>query len=104
MIPAFIIYKARKHRVTSFEDNYLAGEPYELHKPSMHAANNFYKPLKKVVLPYLEPGATHYFEKIYNGIKCASNAVRRIYTGYVQDYAIYVVLFLLFIVGWLIWI
>ncbi len=104
MIPALVIYKTRKHRVTSFEDNYLAGEPYELHKPAMHAANNYYKPLKKVLLPYLEPGATYYFEKIYNGIKCVSNAVRRIYTGYVQDYAIYVVLFLLFVMGWLIWI
>ena len=103
MIPAFIIYKARKHRITSFEDNYLAGEPYEFHNPSMHAAHNFYKPLKGVVLPYFEPGAIYYFEKIYKGIGILSNGIRRIYTGFVQDYAIYVVIFLLAVMGWLIW-
>ena len=104
MIPAFIIYKARKHRVTSFEDNYLAGEPYELHgKVSMHAAHNFYKPLEDVSRPYFEPGAIYYFERIYDGLKHLSNGIRRIYTGFVQDYAIYVIIFLLFVVGWLIW-
>jgi len=103
MIPVFIIYKARKHRITSFEDNYLAGEPYEFHNPSMHAAHNFYKPLKDVVLPYFEHGAIYYFEKIYKGIGMLSNAIRRIYTGFVQDYVIYAIIFFLAILGWLIW-
>jgi len=104
MIPAFIIYKGRKHRIVPFEDNFLAGESYEFYgKISMHAAHNFYKPLKKVMMPYFEPGAIHYFTRIYNGIEQISNAVRRIYTGFIQDYVIYVVVFILIVGGWLIW-
>ena len=103
-IPAFIIYKARKHRVVDFMDNYLAGEPPELHgKISMHAANNFYKPIEEVIKPYFEPGAMYYYNLIYRGIKALSDYARRIYTGKAGDYAIYIAIFFFIIMGWFIW-
>ncbi len=104
MIPAFLIYKGRSHRVVPFEDNYLAAEPPALHEGvSMHAANHFYKPIEDVLMPYLSHGADSFYNVIYGGLKALSNAIRRIYTGFSNDYAMYVVVFFLIIAGWLIW-
>ncbi|KAA0004239.1 MAG: NADH/ubiquinone/plastoquinone (complex I) [Thermoplasmata archaeon] len=104
MIPAFLIYVLRKHRNIDFKDNFLAGEPYEIYGHiSMHAANNFYKPIEDVLMPYLRKGATSFYMALYNAMGRVSKTVRRIYTGLSQDYAIYVAVFLLIIMGWLIW-
>ncbi len=105
LIPAILIYKTRKHRVVDFMDNYLAGELPELYdnKISMHAASRFYKPIEEIIGPYFEPGTMSYYMAIYRGLKAISDAVRKIYTGKAGDYAIYVTLFLLIIMGWFIW-
>ncbi len=103
MIPTFIIYKAKKHKIVDFKDNFLAGEPYELHGyVSMHAAHNFYKPIEDIFKPIMK-GAEAFFIKVYKAMEEISKAIRHIYTGLSQDYAIYILLFLLVIVGWLIW-
>ncbi len=105
MVPAFLIYKGRPHRVVPFEDNFLAGEPPSMHEGvSMHAANHFYKPIEDVLMPYFRYGANSCYNAIYKGLKAISNAVRRIYTGFSDDYVIYIVIFFLLVTGWLIWI
>ena len=104
MIPAFLIYVLRKQRYVDFEDNFIGGEIPSLYEHiSMHAAHNFYKPLKDVVMPYLEGGATSIYASLYKAVERIGDGVRRIYDGVVQDYAIYVILFLLIIAGWLLW-
>jgi len=104
MIPAFLIYVLRKQKKVDFKDNFLAGEPYEFHGYiSMHAANNFYKPIEDVIMPYLRRGTISFYTGIYNAMGKVSKAVRRIYTGLSQDYAIYIIIFLFIIMGWLIW-
>jgi len=104
MIPAFLIYVLRKQRLVDFEDNFIGGEIPSLYEHiSMHAAHNFYKPLKDVVMPYLEGGATSIYSSLYKVVEKIADGARKIYDGVVQDYAIYVMLFLLIIAGWLLW-
>jgi len=104
MIPAFLIYKLRKQRLVDFDDNYMGGEIPSLYNHiSMHAAHNFYKPLKDVVMPYLEGGATSLYAGLYKVVEAIAEGIRRIYDGMVQDYAIYIIVSLLLIAGWLLW-
>jgi len=104
LIPAFLIYKSKPHRIVDFKDNYLAGEiPSKYENISMHAAHNFYKPVEDVMKPYFEPGTIEYYKGIYKGLAILSNTLRKVYTGFTQDYAIYVAIFLLTVMGWLIW-
>ncbi|MCD6147567.1 MAG: NADH/ubiquinone/plastoquinone (complex I) [Thermoplasmata archaeon] len=104
MIPAFLIYVLRKQKKVDFKDNFLAGEPYEFYGYiSMHAANNFYKPIEDVIMPYLRKGAISFYTALYNAMGRVSDASRKIYTGLSQDYTIYIIIFFFIIVGWLIW-
>ncbi len=102
MIPAFLIYILRKQRKIDFTDNFLAGEPYEIHGYiSMHAADKFYKPIEDILKPYFYRGVTSFYFLLYKLVGRLSDSLRRIYSGLIQDYIIYVIIFFFIILGWL---
>ncbi len=97
---AMIIFRMKKATTVDQYDNYLAGET-----PSyiqLHAANNFYKPLRDTWAPLLRYSADRAYEKISNFFVGGFEEIKKMYTGNPQDYAAYLgVAFLIFIlIGW----
>ncbi len=97
---AMIIFMMKKATTVDQYDNYLAGET-----PSyiqLHAANNFYKPLRDTWAPLLKYSADRAYEKISKFFIDGFEEIKKMYTGNPQDYAAYVGLaFLIFLlIGW----
>ncbi len=81
-------------------DNYLSGEVREYVR--LHAAYNFYKPLKDVWAPLLNRSIDRGYDAFGKMLGVVFDRVKLFYTGNPQDYAAYVGLaFLIFVVvGW----
>jgi len=97
---AMIIFMMKKAITVDQYDNYLAGE-----SPSyvqLHAANNFYKPLRDVWAPLLKYSVDRAYEKISKFFVGGFEEIKKMYTGNPQDYAAYLgITFLIFlIIGW----
>ncbi len=105
LLLAFILYKWKSQEVVPHEDNYLAGEPPELYENiSMHAAYKYYEPFDEVFLPYFRSGAEKLWEIVLYAGEILGTGARKLYTGMVEDYSIYVLLFFIILVGWwLLW-
>ena len=105
LLLAFVLYKWKKQEHVSHEDNYLAGEPPELYDHiGMHASSKYYEPFEEIFLPYFRTGAERAWEIILAGVEVIGTGARRIYTGIVNDYSIYVLIFFILLVGWwLLW-
>ena len=105
IILAFVLYKWKPQKVVSHQDNYLAGEPPELYGYiSMHAASKFYEPFDEVFMPIFRRGAEKAWEVILIIAEILGTGARKIYTGMVEDYSIYILLFFIILVGWwLLW-
>ncbi len=99
---AMVIFMRKFKETTTVDqyDNYLGGEakPYV----QLHAANNFYKPLRDTWAPMLKYSADRAYEKISRFFAEGFEEIKRIYTGNPQDYAAYLgIAFLVFLlVGW----
>ncbi len=104
LIFAMLMFMAKKARVVDQYDNYLAGEA----PPSvaLHAAHNYYKPLRDTWAPLLKHSIDRAYEKFSKFFAGGFYEIKRIYTGNPQDYAAYLgIAFLAFLlVGWwLLW-
>jgi len=74
------------------DDNYAAGAPVP--KDKYHYTVDFYNPLYRMITPYLKDFIDAFYMKLAGWTQSLSNGVRRIYTGYVGHYVMYIVLFL----------
>ncbi len=105
LLLALVLYKWKPQEVVPHEDNYLAGEPPELYENiSMHAAYKYYEPFEEVFLPYFRSGAEKLWEVVLYAGEILGTGARKIYTGMVEDYTMYILLFFIILIGWwLLW-
>ena len=90
---AAILFKAGKKAVPVDQENtYAAGAA--IPKGKYHYTTDFYNPLYRMITPYLKDFVDVFYMKLagWTGQLCAG--VRRLYTGYVGQYVMYIVLFL----------
>jgi formate hydrogenlyase subunit 3/multisubunit Na+/H+ antiporter MnhD subunit len=89
----WLVFKAARKPVrVAQEDNYAAGAPVPADKYSYTV--DFYAPLSRMLKPYLRDVADDLVRKISEGTEKLSEKIRRVYTGDVGDYVIYIVFFL----------
>jgi len=105
-IIVWLIFKAgRKSVLVAQDDNYAAGAYVPRDKYSYTV--NFYNPLYRMISPFLRDFVDEFYTKLAGWGRNLSSAVRRIYTGYVGDYVIYIMLFMALLIfiqlKWSIW-
>ena len=89
----WLIFKAgRKAPKVNQYDSYAAGSA--IPKGKYHYTVNFYNPLERMITPYLKDFVDVFYMKIARWTQSLCGTVRRIYTGYVGNYVMYIVLFL----------
>ncbi len=105
LLVAFILYKWKKQEYVPHTDNYLAGEPPELYEHiSMHAASKYFEPFDEVFAPIFKRGAERLWELVLAAAEVLGAGARKIYTGVVGDYSMYVLIFFIILFGWwLLW-
>ncbi len=74
------------------DDNYAAGAA--IPKDRYHYTVDFYNPLYRMITPYLRDFVNEFYMKLAHWTRGLANGVRRVYTGDVGYYVIYIVLFL----------
>ena len=92
-VVAWFVFKAGARSVAVDQaDNYAAGAavPRDRYNYSVR----FYDPLHRMIAPYLRDFVDAFYVGLAAWIARLGNGLRRIYTGYVGDYAMYIVLFL----------
>ncbi len=102
----WLISKAsRKAIVVTQDDNYAAGAPVPIDK--YHYTVNFYNPLQRMIAPYLRDSMDDLYRWFSHRLRNLSNGMRQIYTGYVGNYVMYIILFLALLIfiqiKWLPW-
>jgi len=105
-IVVWLIFRAGpKAKKIAQENNYAAGAA--IPRDRYHYTVDFYNPLYRMISPYLRDFIDEFYMKLANWIRELGNGVRRIYTGDVGYYVIYIILFLaslIFVqVMWSIW-
>jgi len=102
----WIIYKAalKAPKVDQY-DNYAAGAA--IPKGKYHYTVDYYNPLQRMIAPYLKDFVDAFYMKIARWTQSLCSTVRRIYTGYVGSYVMYIVIFMAFLIfiqlRWKIW-
>jgi len=93
----WLIFKAgRKSQKVVQYDNYAAGSAIPEGKYSYTVS--FYRPLNRIIRPYLKDFVDEFYLKLSEWTQSICDGVRRIYTGYVGDYVMYIVLFMAFLI------
>ncbi len=89
----WIIYKAA-HKAPKVDqyDNYAAGAA--IPKDKYNYTVDYYNPLTKMISPFLKDIFDLFYTNIANTVQKLCNSTRKIYTGYVGNYVMYIVLFL----------
>jgi formate hydrogenlyase subunit 3/multisubunit Na+/H+ antiporter MnhD subunit len=105
-VVVWLIFKAGPKAVpVAQDDSYAAGAAVPRDK--YHYTVDFYNPLYRMLSPYLRDFVDEFYMKLAQWTRGLGNGVRRIYTGDVGYYAIYIVLFLALLifvqVRWRIW-
>ena len=94
-----------KSRPTSQEDTYASG--FAIPSGKYQYSVDFYRPLTRIISPYLVDFMDNFYMALCRGLEGFAGAVRRIYTGDVGTYAMYIVIFvsllLLIQMGWKVW-
>jgi NADH-quinone oxidoreductase subunit M len=93
VVVAWLIFRAGARGVRVGQaDSYAAGAgvPEDRYQYSVH----FYDPLRRMMAPYLRDLVDSFYMGLAAWVGGLCNGVRRIYTGYVGNYVMYVVLFL----------
>jgi len=89
----WLIFKAgRKSQRVDQYDNYAAGAAIPKEKYSYTV--DFYKPLYRMISPYCKDFLDVFYQRIAEAIGSICDSVRKVYTGYVGSYVMYIVLFL----------
>jgi len=90
---AGIVLKAAPKSVTvSQEDTYAAGAA--IPKDRYNYTMNFYNPVSRMISPYLKDFIDAFYMKLAGWTQGVCSGARRIYTGYVGHYVMYIVLLL----------
>lgn len=105
-LTVWLIFKGNKKSAgISQYDNYAAGTTVP--KDKYHYSVNFYGPLNRMITPYLKDFIDDFYMKLARSIKNLGNGIRRIYTGDVGSYVMYIILFLALLIfiqiKWKIW-
>jgi len=105
-VVVWLIFKAGPKAVpVAQDDSYAAGAAVPRDK--YHYTVDFYNPLYRILSPYLRDFVDEFYMKLAHWTRGLGNGVRRIYTGDVGYYVIYIVLFLALLifvqVRWSIW-
>ena len=87
-----VLRVAGKSLRVSQDDNYAAGAAVPTDKYNYTVS--FYGPLFKMITPYLRDFCDMFYQKLAGWTEDLSGVLRRIYTGYVGDYAMYILVFL----------
>jgi NADH-quinone oxidoreductase subunit M len=96
LVVALFFKLGRKSRKTDQYDNYAAGAP--IPKDRYGYTVNFYNPLYRMITPYLKDHADSLANGIAKITRGISDSIRKIYTGYVGNYIMYIVVFLAFLI------
>ena len=92
-IIAWLVFKAaRKPVPVAQEDNYAAGAA--IPKDKYNYTVDFYSPLFGMIKPYLRDFIDKFYLKLAYWTERLSAKIRRIYSGDVGDYVMYIILFL----------
>ena len=95
----------RKNTRVGQLDNYAAGAPVPADR--YHYSVKFYDPLTRMISPYLHDLADRFYSALARGISNVGSGIRRIYTGDVGTYALYIILFLAILIFiqlyWKVW-
>ena len=101
----FLFRIGAKSRPVSQDDTYGAGSYIPIGK--YHYTVNFYNPLSRIISPYLKDFMDVFYLKLARSLEILAEKIRRIYTGDVGNYAMYIIFFLVLLIfiqmGWKIW-
>ncbi|RKY03530.1 MAG: hypothetical protein DRP55_01165 [Spirochaetes bacterium] len=81
-----------KTRLVAQDDNYAAGSYIPKEKYNFTAA--FYKPMTRIIGPVLKDIVNNFYLILGRGTVAAGNGIRKVYTGDIGYYVIYIILFL----------
>lgn len=93
----FIFKAARKATIVDQYDNYAAGAavPQDRYNYTVE----FYAPFYRMAVPFLKDIFDILYEKIARLTEFICDHLRKIYTGYVGDYVLYIILFLAILIS-----
>jgi len=105
-IIVWLISKAGKRSIrVSQADSYAAGASVPVDR--YHYTVDFYNPLYRMISPFLRDYVDDFYMKLAQWTRGIGNGVRRVYTGDVGNYVIYILLFLALLiivqVRWSVW-
>ncbi len=105
-IVVWMIFRAGPKAIPVAQDNnYAAGAA--IPRDKYHYTVDFYNPLYRMISPYLRDFVDEFYMKLAHWTRGLGNGVRRVYTGDVGYYVIYIVLFLALLIfvqmRWSIW-
>jgi len=83
------------------EDNYAAGAAIPVGRYSYTV--EFYNPLYRMIGRYLRDVVDEFYYWIAGRVRVLSDGVRRVYTGDLGNYVVYILLFLAFLIVWKTW-
>ena len=89
----WLVFRAgRKSRKVDQYNNYAAGAA--IPKDKYNYTVDFYKPLYRMISPYCKDIIDMFYKKIAEAFENMCDNVRKVYTGYVGSYVMYIMLFL----------
>jgi len=92
-IVSWLFFRAGKKSISvPQEDTYAAGT--YIPKDKYHYTVDFYNPLYRMITPYLKDVIDTFYNWIARSVGKFSNVIRKIYTGDVGNYVLYIILFL----------
>jgi formate hydrogenlyase subunit 3/multisubunit Na+/H+ antiporter MnhD subunit len=92
-IIVWLIYKrGRKAVSVTQDDNYAAGAAVPIEK--YHYTVYFYNPLTRMISPFLKDFIDDFYMRLSRSVRNLCDGIRRIYTGDVGYYVMYIILFL----------
>jgi formate hydrogenlyase subunit 3/multisubunit Na+/H+ antiporter MnhD subunit len=105
-IIVWLIFRGVRKTITITQyDNYAAGAP--IPKGKYHYTVGFYNPLTRMISPFLKDFIDDFYMSLSRSVQNLCNGIRRIYTGEVGYYVMYIVLFLALLIflqmKWSIW-
>jgi NADH-quinone oxidoreductase subunit M len=99
---AWLVFRfARRSVFLSQEDSYAAGAI--IPKDKYHHTVDFYNPLYRMIEPYLKDVIDQFYYWIARCVEMLCDGIRRIYTGDVENYVLYIVLFVALLITAQIW-
>jgi len=102
-VVAWMVFKAGKKSVrVSQEDNYAAGSAIPVGRYNYTA--EFYSPLYRMIGRYLRDVVDEFYYWVAGRVGALCDGVRRVYTGDLGDYVVYILLFLALLVVSRIWV